>query len=309
MYLRRTVAALLAFAASLVLAMPSVMADEEAKDAPVSNAGKSRRTVDPPVSTADYQAMRSAFQEIIRDQDVRDRLIAASTHQCAGYRLVISGDQQLRNTVLVDLAFNAAVVDYAANNGLGGSEWSAILEEFEADTIALAAKGKSKLGAGYHRSIKYFVRELFSDLTTSQRKEMNGIAEYVLHCAGHPDHMYLDRVFGFGFSGPLKGFGSRKGSSPREYFFVLAAEPQGAAIRLITRWNKLVCEGQGIDPHDFDKCRGWRDLADGSRMLLMGDYHYSVAWDDGTARNGFLSFHESDGEKRVVLTPNGPVYP
>lgn len=85
----------------------------------------------------------------------------------------------------------------------------------------------------------------------------------------------------------------------------ISTEPVGGSVLLISHFRKLVCEGKGIDPFDTRRCRGWRQVADGSVASVIGDYFYVVRWPGGATARGMIGFDDRRFENAVTITRTG----
>jgi hypothetical protein len=68
----------------------------------------------------------------------------------------------------------------------------------------------------------------------------------------------------------------------------LQTVPKNSTVSIIQTWNFKLCKARKIDPYDKTKCDGWRDFRDGQRVLLAGDYKWSMAAAGATPKNGNL---------------------
>lgn len=66
---------------------------------------------------------------------------------------------------------------------------------------------------------------------------------------------------------------------------IMKTTPPGAEVYIIPEFRYLLCQGKGYDPYDRIKCNGWQLSQDG-RMNLVGRWHYSAKWPDGSESKG-----------------------
>lgn len=259
---------------------------------------------------AEYAALRHAFLASLMEEGVSGILGKSAPGTCLAPWMFMAPEDQVSDDTLAELAMDAATLETLIAGGAGGVDdgnWKAQLADFEARMLALHEGGPARFSVSYASARREFALSLMPQADKlDDPAAQSGVGAHgdVLDCMAHSaGRASLGSV--------LQGVSSMTASLPshpgRGVIVSLLSDPDGASIRMISRWNKLVCEGKQIDVLDFEACTGWTELAAGSSARVLGDYHYHATWPDGSSKSGQIAFNRSLRTARVVFGKSGPL--
>ncbi|MBV9882428.1 MAG: hypothetical protein JO276_05415 [Sphingomonadaceae bacterium] len=81
-----------------------------------------------------------------------------------------------------------------------------------------------------------------------------------------------------------------------------AIQPAGGTARIITAREFRLCVLRGIDPWSTN-CPGWRPVANGQALTLMGRFNVYAAWDYGQSYRGELEALPASGPMQFRIRP------
>jgi len=286
----------------LAVALWAGVCGSVAAQAPAS-AGTSGSALLDPTVRLEYAAMRHAFLVTLEEDGIDGVLEHGASGACLEPTMFMAPPDQVKEAALSWLALDAATIESMIVRGAGGEGWADTLAAFEARMLAERERGVGAFEESYPSERGLFAQSL---APPEGLPDMEDTGAMVLDCMmGGTGHAALDGMVASAIRQPgwaLAGHPSRRG-----ILVSLLSDPDGASIRMISRWNRLVCEGKRIDVLDFEACAGWTELAAGSLADVLGDYHYHATWPDGSTRSGQISFNRSVETSRVVFGKSGPL--
>lgn len=289
------------------LLVGSLARTASAQDVPVSGRSSPEvaREAEAPVEDDEYAAVRYAFSEILRERGIDEIRMKGPYRQCLEARLFLGPGAKEKNSSLNRLAMDAAVIGMAIANGAGDERWSDELAVFEREMLGMLKQDRKKFDISYGSNLKEFARSLPSIETEKAGSSESDERTYIAECMAREPGCVEQA--GAVMEGMLSGFLGSRRSGDLDTKIQLSSAPVGASIKLISRWNKLVCDGRRINAFDFDACEGWTEFAAGSVVRVNGDYHYHVTWPDGDSKSGRFSVGQMGQRLELLLTPTGPI--
>jgi len=79
------------------------------------------------------------------------------------------------------------------------------------------------------------------------------------------------------------------------------SQPAGAVVMFIPVFFYKLCQAEGINPDDTNRCDRWREMVDGVVADVSGDYDYVAHWADGAIRKGRLSLNAVQNGATITL--------
>lgn len=227
-------------------------------------------------SGADYTVMRAAYLDILAEDLAYlsagpDYAFPLNLYNCTSPEFY-GASEGMPGRLALDSAY---VEVHLAIHPSPRSQWEGRLRAFETRMLMSHRQDPSGSALAYEERRDAFLAELASGLGVDGEA---GEVLYLGECGAGEDR------------------------------FTLASDPADASIHLITRWNKLVCDGMKVDAYDPVACTGWRQMRSSSVVSVVGEYHYMAAWPDGRTHRGRLSFDDDSLDSTVTLTPAGPLY-
>lgn len=289
------------------LVVGSLVRTASAQDVTVSERSSSEavREAEAPVEDDEYAAVRYAFSEVLRERGINEIRMKGPYRHCLETRLFLAPGAKEKNSSLNRLAMDAAIIGAAIASGAGDERGRDELAAFESEMLEALKQDRKKFDITYGSNLREFARSLASLEIGKPESSESDERTYVAECMAREPEGAGQTAAGMGgmFSGLL---GSRRGGD-LDTKIQLSSFPAGASIKLISRWNKLVCDGRRINAFDFDACEGWTEFAAGSVVRVNGDYHYHVTWPDGGSKSGRFSVGQMGQRLELLLTPAGPV--